>query len=180
MNGAVGLAISGFAASVGVGLIFMTAGWAKFRHRAILPGIVANYRILPLSLVGPAAIALPYIELTTGGALIAGLGRMPALAGVSLLLAFAAAMAVNIRRGRTHIDCGCGLSALRQPLSWSLVGRNMALAALLAIRVAPTPPLSEAQILAAAIGGLALFICYLLFNAIGALSQSSAAAFRRQ
>jgi hypothetical protein len=37
-------------------------------------------------------------------------------------------MAVNLRRGRGHIDCGCGHAELRQPLNWLLVFRNIALA----------------------------------------------------
>jgi hypothetical protein len=180
MESSVGLGISGLAASVGVGLVFLTSGWAKFRHRAVLAGIVANYRILPLPLVGPAAAALPYTEMAIGGALLAGLNKATALAGIILLLVFAGAMAVNMRRGRAHIDCGCGLSVLRQPLSRLLIARNLVLAALLAMRIAPTPILSGSEISAAAIGGLALFLCYLLFNAISALTQSSAAAFRRQ
>lgn len=180
MESSVSLGISGLAASVGVGLVFLASGRAKFRHRTILAGVVANYRMLPLRLVGPAAVALPYMEMAIGGALIAGLGKAPALAGITLLLAFAVAMAVNIRRGRAHIDCGCGLSALRQPLSRSLIARNLMLAGLLAMRMAPAPMLSGAEVSAAAIGGLALFLCYLLFNAIGALTQSSVAAFGRQ
>lgn len=175
----VGLGISGLAASIGVGLIFLTSGWAKFRNRTALEGVVANYRILPQSLVLPVAIALPYVEVAVGAALVAGLGAIPALAAIALLLAFAAAMAVNVRRGRGHIDCGCGLSALRQPLSHMLVARNLILAALLALRLPPALPLSGAEIAAAGVGGLALFLCYLLFNAVGMLSHSSAAAFRR-
>lgn len=175
----IGLGISGLAASVGVGLVFLTAGWAKARHRPLLEGVIANYRILPRPLVAPAATVLPYAELTIGAALIAGLGVLPALAAIAMLLIFAAAMAVNVRRGRTHIDCGCGASGLRQPLGWPMVARNIALASLLAPRLLPAPALSPAEVAAAAAGGLALFLCHLLFNALGALSQSSAAAFRR-
>ena len=47
-----------------------------------------------------------------------------ALVAMALLALFAAAMAINIRRGRDHIDCGCGQSFLRQTLSWMLVARN--------------------------------------------------------
>lgn len=179
MESSIGLGISNLAASVGVGLVFLASGWAKFRHRAMLGGVVANYRILPQGLVAPAASALPYLEMAVGAALVAGMGVVPALAAIMLLLAFAVAMTVNIRRGRAHIDCGCGLSPLRQPLSLSLVARNLMLAALLTGRIAPTPPLSGAEVSVAVVGGLALFLCYLLFNAVGALSRSSTAAFRR-
>jgi hypothetical protein len=179
MDMSAGLGISGLTASIGVGLVYMTAGLAKFRHRALLEGVVANYRILPQSVVAPTALALPYAEMALGAALIVGLGIVPVVAGIALLLAFAAAMAVNIRRGRTHVDCGCGLSHLRQHLGWPLVARNLILASLVALRLPATPPLSGAEVAAAAVGGLALFLCTLLFNAIDGLSQSSAAAFRR-
>jgi uncharacterized membrane protein YphA (DoxX/SURF4 family) len=174
-----GLDIVGLAASIGVGLIFVTTGWAKVRHRALLEGVVANYRILPQRLVAPVARLLPGVEMVTGVALIAGLGRVPALAATALLLAFAAAMAVNVRRGRLFIDCGCGLSHLRQHVSWALIARNGILAALLVPTWAITPTLSGADVAIAAFGGIALFLTYQLFNALDALSQSSAAAYRR-
>jgi hypothetical protein len=44
---------------------------------------------------------------------------------------FAAAMAINLARGRTHIDCGCFDATQRQPLRWLLVARNIVLAVLL-------------------------------------------------
>lgn len=179
MDASAGLGIFGLAASIGVGLIFASAGITKLRHRALLAAVVANYRILPRRLVAPMALVLPYGEIALGAALIAALGTVPALAGIALLLAFAAAMAVNIRRGRMRIDCGCGLSHLRQHLGWPLVARNLLLALLLALRFIPSTPLSGVEVAAGAVGGVALFLCTLIFNAIGALSQSSAAAFRR-
>jgi hypothetical protein len=34
-------------------------------------------------------------------------------------------------RGRRHIDCGCFQGALRQPLRWALVARNLVMVLLL-------------------------------------------------
>lgn len=179
MADSLGLDIVGLAASIGVGLIFVTAGSAKIRHRALLEGVVANYRILPRRLVAPVARLLPGVEIATGLALIAGLGRAPALAATAMLLTFAAAMAVNVRRGRLSIDCGCGLSHLRQHVGWPLVARNCVLAALLVPNWATTPVLAWPDVVIAAFGGIALFLAYQLFNALDALSRSSAAAYRR-
>ena len=50
-----------------------------------------------------------------------------------LLLLFAAAMAVNLRRGRADIDCGCALGLLKERISWPLVARNLVLAAAAAV-----------------------------------------------
>jgi hypothetical protein len=164
-----------------VGLIFLTAGVSKFRHRALLPGVVANYRLLPPSLVAPVAAILPIAEILIGAALIAGIApvALPVVLAMLLLGLFAAAMAINIARGRTQIDCGCGRSQLRHPIGWGLVARNMVLAGLLAPRLLPAPVLSPIDLAAGIAGGLAIFLAYVLFNSIGALIASPAAALRR-
>jgi uncharacterized membrane protein YphA (DoxX/SURF4 family) len=165
-------AVATMAVSVCVGLIFLTAGATKLRHRALLPGVIANYRLLPNRLEEPVAALLPFVELALGLALILGLAPLPVLFVIALLLGFALAMAINIRRGRTHIDCGCGHPALRQPLSWMLVGRNLLLALLLAPRLLSAPPLSSVDMAVAAAAGLALCLITLLVQSVAALAAS--------
>jgi hypothetical protein len=173
-----GLAITGLAASVGVGLILLIAGVEKWRHRTLLPGVIANYRLLPAALVAPAAIALPVAEILIGGTLIAGFAPLPVMLAILLLGLFGLAMAINIVRGRSQIDCGCGRSQLRHPIGWPLVARNTVLAMLLTPRLVPVPSLSAMDIGTAAVGGVALYLAYLLCNSIGALIASPA-AYRR-
>lgn len=179
MSEADGLTIAGFALSVGVGLVFLTAGMEKFRHRAVLPGVIANYRLLPDRLVAPASAALPVAEMAVGAALLAGLTPVPVLAAMLLLALFAGAMAVNILRGRRHISCGCGRPELRQSLGWPLVARNLLLIALLGPRLVAVGPLSSGQTAMAAAGGLMLFLAYALLHSIGALIASPLAPTRR-
>ncbi|MEH3048144.1 MauE/DoxX family redox-associated membrane protein [Sphingomonas adhaesiva] len=179
MDGADGLAIAALAASIGAGLMFVAAGLVKLRHRSLVEGVVADYRLLPASLVAPVARALPWGEIALGLALVAGLRPWAPGAGIALLLAFAAAMAVNIRRGRRNIDCGCGLSALRQPLGWGTVARNVALAASLLPATVLDAPHGAAAILVAAVTGAALFLCYLIGNAIAALPSTPSRAMGR-
>ena len=62
--------------------------------------------------------------------LLPGGAPFGALIAMALLLGYAGGMAINLRRGRDRIECGCGGAA--QPLSWSLIGRNIAIAALVA------------------------------------------------
>ncbi len=176
---------TGLAGAVGTGIVFIEAGFAKLRHRDLLPGVVANYRLLPETLVTPVATLLPPAELLLGLGLIAsaatgGLLHWLALPAAALFVVFAAAMAINIRRGRSHIDCGCGRSQLRQSLSPALVVRNLALAVLAALHaLVPAEPAGLADLALAAAAGLCLFLLVLLFNALSALAASPLASGRR-
>ncbi|HEY0267506.1 MAG TPA: MauE/DoxX family redox-associated membrane protein [Rhizomicrobium sp.] len=164
----IGVAIAGRACA---GLVFATAAAGKMRHWRFLEGVIANYRLLPGALVRPVAMALPPVELALGAALLLGVAaREAAMAGALLLLLFAAAMAVNIARGRSHIDCGCHRSVLRQTLSRALVGRNIALAAMLlpSLRVGAAGP---EMIVTGFFAGLMLFLLYHLLNLILAISN---------
>lgn len=176
--GASALAIGGGAAAIGVGLVFLTASAAKLRSRRMFPGVVANYRLLPDRMVGPVAMALPFVELAVGSGLLAGF-RSAAVPAIVLLLAFAAAMAINIGRGRAHIDCGCGRSELRQPLSRTLVLRNVALAILLVPTLTAMPAFASVEWLVALAGGAALYLLTHLVNALAALATGPLAAIER-
>jgi hypothetical protein len=115
-----------------VALTFLTAAYGKVRHWAVFQGVIANYRLLPEVLVAPVAYLLPPVEALLGTALLLSVGSpWPEAAAGALLLLFAAAMGINIGRGRRHIDCGCFQSALKQSLSWKLVMRNVVLSLLL-------------------------------------------------
>jgi Methylamine utilisation protein MauE len=171
------LQIAGVAASVAIGLIFLVAGIDKLRHRAVLPGVIANYRLVPAALVTPVAWLLPVVEIIVAAGLLVG-SRAAAIGAIVLLLVFAAAMAINIQRGRRHIDCGCGQAALRQTLGWGLVGRNLLLALALAARLPATVDLDGAAIAIAALAGFTMFLLMQMFNAINALPPKRASSTR--
>jgi hypothetical protein len=91
---------------------------------------VREYRVLPRTLALPSATLLIGLEIGLGVALLASVGRPMALIGsAGLLILYAAAIGLNLLRGRRHVDCGCTGPGLRQPLSGWLVWRNLALAA---------------------------------------------------
>ena len=124
-----------------IALVYLAAAIGKMRHWAVFQGVVANYRLLPEVLVAPFAYLLPPFEALLGAMLLLGLLSPWAEAvAVALLLLFAAAMAINIMRGRRHIDCGCFQSALKQTLSWILVARNCVLALLLGLALLTQGP----------------------------------------
>lgn len=57
---------------------------------------------------------------------VSGVVRSMLIAG--LLLIYAGAMAVNLLRGNSRLDCGCSWGNARQPVGYELVGRNVVLA----------------------------------------------------
>ncbi len=80
------------------------------------------------------------VELLLGLALVVPATRTTALLGSGLLLGFyACAMALNLARGRRHIDCGCMGPAARQALSGWLIVRNVVIA-LTAVGVSALTP----------------------------------------
>lgn len=168
------LPLLGVAASVAVALLFAVAGIDKLRHRDLLPGVIANYRLLPDALVAPAAALLPGVELLVAAGLLLGFAPLAPMVAIALLLVFAAAMAINIGRGRRHIDCGCGHAGLRQQLGWSQVARNLVLAtALLPALAAGRADLGMADVGLGAAAGVALYLLLLMFSAVGALVASA-------
>jgi hypothetical protein len=155
-----------------VGLVFLVAATQKSRHWKILFGVIANYRLLPRFAVAPVAALLPPLEMGVGLALLsAQLMPWAEFAAVALLALFAAAMAVNLRRSRADIDCGCGQSFLKQTLSWTLVARNAGLAALLLPSLVVKGPMAMSAILTGVGAGLAFFLLYLLLNTLSALPR---------
>jgi hypothetical protein len=110
-------------------LLFLAAAAHKMRDPARFRTTVADYRLLPSPLVTLGAAMLVLSELAVAVAL--AVARSWGLAAAAALLAlYAAAIAVNLARGRRHLDCGCTGPALRRPISGWLVLRNLALVAI--------------------------------------------------
>jgi len=167
------LTMAAEAGRVSIGLVFLVAAVQKVQHWRLLPGVIANYRLLPKWAVSPAASLLPPLELLLAIALLSAQAQpWPELAAVALLLLFAGAMAINIARGRAHIDCGCGQAFLAQHLSRPLVARNLVLAALLLPSFVPAMPVPMPALLSAVAAGLGFFLLYLLFNLFDALPRA--------
>lgn len=145
--------------------VLVIAAVTKLRALDEFVGVVHNYRILPENLVRPVAYALPPAEAALAASLLLEPARPAAAAATAALLAiFALAMAVNIRRGRTEIDCGCFAHALRQRIGWGLVGRNLLLIALALAAVPPALPvrplvwLDAVTVVAASASALLLYV----------------------
>ena len=114
--------------SIGFGLLFLLAAIHKLTALQRFRATLTAYQLMPAGLAAPMSILLPVLEALLGAAWL--LSFMPAhLAVVSagLLASYTAGIAVNLLRGRIHIDCGCSMGSHAgrdQQLSWGLVSRN--------------------------------------------------------
>jgi uncharacterized membrane protein len=106
--------------------VFLRGVMHKIFDFAWFAHALAEYRILPRSIATPVAIVLTVAEAVVALGLLIPQIRMIAATGAAVLLAiYAASIAVNLVRGRSSIDCGCGGAG--QGLSWFLVLRNAVL-----------------------------------------------------
>jgi hypothetical protein len=159
------------AVRIAAALMFFTAAVAKMRSWGTFEGVVANYRLLPNALARGVAWVLPPAEFLLAIALLCGAPGSE-LAASALLSVFGIAMAINLLRGRTHIDCGCFDATLKQPLRWSLVVRNAVLVLLLIAAACSRETAGAfdfATLLLGVLGGAAFFIVVQCTNVLAAL-----------
>jgi len=90
-----------------LGGLFIYAGIHKVANPHGFAMIVSNYKILPDTLITLLAVVMPWLEITAGFLLVAGVfKRTSALVLSSLLLVFMIAISINLIRG-LNFDCGC-------------------------------------------------------------------------
>jgi hypothetical protein len=156
-------AMGAYAARLAMAAIFATAALHAMRDWDRYAAVVQAYRIVPEAGGLFAARLLPPLQLCVAIALL-----LPAsayfgiVAGCGLMSMFTAAISINLRRGRTHIDCGCG-GGDSQKISSALVLRNLVLLALLACASMPGIGLDAASTVGVA--GMAAFLIALYFAA---------------
>ena len=130
-----------FGARLAIALLFASSLLHKLRYFTEFRQHVADYQLLPARLAFAAALLLLCAEAATLLALIVpGMAGEGALLAAGLLALYALAMAINLARGRRHIDCGCAGPQLAQPISEWLLLRNALLIGL-ALVGAQTPGL---------------------------------------
>ena len=111
-----------------LGLVFLNACWHKLLHPASFALDVATYGILPLALVNPTAIILPWVELAAGIMLLIGYrARAGTLLVIVMMLVFIAALVLPLAQG-LEISCGCFASQglEEDPISGWTVLRDLA------------------------------------------------------
>jgi hypothetical protein len=152
-------------------------------HKASKPraftASLRDYRVLPAVLVPVAAAVVLALEVLLVVALLSpGSGPGYALACAALIAVYSLAIAVNLARGRRHIDCGCLGPAARQTISGWLLVRNGALVAACLVAAIPATGRTIAWLdLVSIAGGVA--VVALLFQSLQtmtAMSTSTAGA----
>ncbi len=119
------------ACGAGVALILLLAAIDKLRDLDLFAVVVEQYRLLPRGVGRLVAVVVPVAEIVAAVMLLWPAARVAgAVLACTLLLGFAAAMAINLLRNRRDIACGCGGLGGTQSLSWPLVARNGVLALL--------------------------------------------------
>ena len=118
-------------------LVFAAAAHHKLAEPQRFAASLAAYRLVPEGWLGVASGVATALEVIIVCLLLIAAPAGAALAAV-VLLAYGGAIAVNVARGRTHIDCGCGDEPT--PVSWHAVVRNLILSAVaIAVATQATP-----------------------------------------
>ncbi|MBD9438169.1 MauE/DoxX family redox-associated membrane protein [Pseudomonas sp. PDM04] len=119
------------ASALAIAVLLASAATHKLRAPARFRKQLADYQLLPDVLVRPIARTIPVAELMIAFALLVPAWRVyAALTAAGLMALYAAAIGINLWRGRRDIDCGCAGPDQAQPLRPVLLLRNSALVGL--------------------------------------------------
>jgi hypothetical protein len=145
-------------------LLFASAALHKLRDLPHFTEVLRAYRVLPEGAVRLAPL-VPLAELAVAVGLFAPAARFGAgLAGAALLGGYAAAIAVNLGRGRRDLACGCGGPDDARPIAPWMVARNLMLALLLAVTLLswtkrPLLPTDALTVGGGAVVATLLYVC---------------------
>jgi uncharacterized membrane protein YphA (DoxX/SURF4 family) len=104
---------------VALGAVFIVASLDKILNPEAFATNIANYRLLPYTVINAIAIVLPWLEVVTGTLLILGVWiRASTMIVWGLLLAFSVAISQALARG-LDISCGCfTTNPVAERMSW--------------------------------------------------------------
>ena len=157
---------------LGLALLFGVAAAHKLADRQRFFAVLKNYDLMPERLVPLAGAAVVAAEVVAVLLLVLPPVRtLGAWLAVALLAAYALAIAVNLLRGRTRIDCGCFGFGRHDRIAWTMVVRNLALVALALALLLPASQRDLVVLDALTVGASLLVVTLLVatFIRLGAL-----------
>jgi hypothetical protein len=165
----------GLLLATAIALLFASASAHKIRDLKRFDAIFSAYGLLS----GGTRLSwsVPVLELAVAGGLLFDESRpYAATVGIGLLLAYAAAIAVNLKRGRRDLACGCGGPDERRPIAAWMAWRNILVASCLAVTFAPwtSRPLGRTDAVTVVFGLLAVALIYLCVDQLMGYLQRSA------
>ena len=172
IDSAIGMLIAASAA-----LLFASAGVHKLRDLRRFDETFTAYELMPALAHRHISRMVPILEIAVAvGLLVDGWRRYAGVLGIILLLGYAAAIAINLRRGRRDLACGCGGPDERRPISAWMVWRNILISLALAVALEPwaSRPLSFTDGVTIVFGLLTIALVYLSADRLLALAQRSA------
>lgn len=118
--------VLGHGCAAALAILLLSSAWRKLADLAVFRATVELYGLLPATAVGVFAGLFPLLEAAAGAVLLLRPEGPWMLLPLAVLGLSTAAILINVLRGRTSLECGCGGDS--QPrLSWALVMRNVAL-----------------------------------------------------
>ena len=91
----------------GFALLFALSALEKYQDMAAFQLKLENYQVIPAALASGMTNLVFMIEIVATTLLLTPAYLYGAALSATLMLAYTAGIAINLARGRTHIDCGC-------------------------------------------------------------------------
>ena len=103
--------------------LFLSSALKKLLSFRAFQSTLESYQILPKNLTATLSVLFVAAEFILSGMwIVASMRPIGAVGSSVLLTVYTFAIGINLKRSRSHINCGCGWN--EQPLSWTLVVRN--------------------------------------------------------
>jgi methylamine utilization protein MauE len=150
-----------------VALLFGAAGVHKLRDLQRFDEIFVAYGVVPAISRLHLSWGVPVLELAVAVGLLFDASRLYAsVVGIVLLLSYASAIYINLRRGRRDLACGCGGPSDRTPIAPWMVWRNSLIALVLVGALAPwgARPLGLTDAVTVVFGLLTVALIYLCID----------------